>query len=382
MSLLKENKKYYPRTLKESKNYVHSFWRNELLRNMRDLQIQKLNENLEIKIINKKISLRMIEKTDDLKLGCNILTESYSENETKIIFTPELIETLALPLGILYGIYHDSTLIGCILVNLINYQVGIKEERLAKINLYGLKKEYQRRKISHDVFNLLKQELSEYTKSGIFNSDIYLESPIFKTKRFIRPLNYAKLHITKFLYESDEMQLNYNINKFKINANEYQSYVREYKKEDFDRLFEIYNKQISKFSITIKYNEDELRDILNNKNVNTYVIFENKDSNIISDFVSFYKYVRKNKNNEDIICGELLLITETNINYTLRRVLNITSMILFNNKVDLLVLQDNLNSSDILEEVDGYYIYTNSTRSYYLYNLGSPTFSNSEIGFL
>lgn len=378
MSLLKENKKYYPRNINESKNYIHSFWNNELLRNKLNQRIEKISD-IKIKIINNKINLKLLDNDEDLNKVCNIFTEAYTENDIKTIFTSELIEVLLLPKGLLYGIYIEDNLIGGILINILNYQICNKEEVLAKINLYGLKKEYQRKKLSHDILNVLKKELKVFTNYGIFDSDIYLDTPILSVKKYLRPLNYPKLHLTNLIYEANDFQLNYNINKYKINPNDYQKYIREFKNDDLDKLFDIYNKQISKYNLSIKYEKNEFNDIIMNKNIKTFVIL--KDSNI-SDFFSFYTYNKKNKNNEVILCSELIFITDTNIDYTFRKVLNIISVTLYNYNVDLLILYDKFGLSDILEEVDGFYINTNNIKKYYFYNLGCPNLNNNEIGFI
>lgn len=382
--IIKSTKIKFPKNETESNLYDYKFWPSQPLLNNE-------NEMNESNFIYEKLDKVCIEKIDHLELSnlqlsnntmANDILKLINENNGKdfnIIYNTEHLNLLLGSDNIIIGLKFKDKLIGVIFGSIKDYCLCDKNVKIGVVKFLYINKLYHGKRYSEYLINGFKNELIDKNiYYCLFTSNRYIPVPISKIDKYYRPLNYKKLCNTQFCTTKDKKIFSYNKEKYKLDQ-DISHLIVNINENNVDNIFNIYLEYMEKFYLYEHFSLNKLKEIIKNKHVSVYGLL-NKD-NIIVDFFMYFN-AKARHNNIDISYADLLFYTNVSVEYTPNKILNIISKVAHDEKNDMLILNNNLESNNVLEEVDSYYSKLNMANYIYLYNWKTPKMNLNQIGYI
>jgi hypothetical protein len=342
------------------------FWNDKPIMNENDFistsnKITNLNEkyifnsNLNLPLPN-QVTWNIINNNNSdcekqLSVVCDFLNNYYYNNcdyNLNINFNIQLLKFIlgndGFILSIVSKLNNALCCIACVgFTDVIIYD---KKEKFANVNFICSHPKYRKKGIAETMMNELIRyiNIEKKTQQGFFISNKKIHQQMKSCsvyRKYMRPLNYKKLHDTKVMkIEGDENIIH---NKFSLTKTEDESIQLNYIDmtiEHIDDVYILYNKYTSQLNMSHYYTKKQLENILLNNNIVKSFVIKN-DGKII-DFISYCQIEYKN----NIRAGHIFLYSMVN-EYSESLMRNLIK-IMSKNGIDIIITNDNSHGIEML----------------------------------
>lgn len=281
----------------------------------------------------------------------------------------------------LFYIENDDNLVSLIILNIDDVKIENIQTKFMNIKFICTNKSYRNKHLAGKLLRhvqLYYLQSEEQILSGIYSSNLNFGKFTSKLRFFYRPINPNVLISAGFngFKEADLKISNEELKAYYKLDTSYTLQMRSYNSDQFDCIYELYINSLSKYTLTIKYEKEYLRNLLANDDVVTYCVYENGE---IVDFVSYFKTYHETAlsgKKQDIQIGTVFIYsTETTNIYKLIRNLLVK---MYENNVDMLAMTDNMESDSIFELCK--FVDSQSFDFVYLYNWNINTIPSNAVG--
>ncbi len=309
-------------------------------------------------ILPERMMWNIIEKSDEKSLldVCDFLNIYYDkEKNIRINFTKDFLNFMLGQKGFVLSIVNknDNSLCGVVCVSIENMIVYDKNREFAVPNFMCARIKYRKKGIAETMMNELIRYMNveKNIQQGLFSSNNKLldkMQPCSVVRKYYCPINYNKLLEAGFvdLSENKEKEADIIHKKFAISSKDISENYVLMKEEHIDKVYDLYNIYMSQYNISCKYTKDELKKILLNDVVKSYVIIEDGEKDKIVDFVSYCQVQYRCKDNKIINAGHIFLYTLLK-EYSESMMTNLIKL-MNNNNIDIVITNDDSGMIDTI----------------------------------
>jgi glycylpeptide N-tetradecanoyltransferase len=355
----------YPTRVGAGKKFKYNFWNNkpvskfgELLINSErvenDLTNRKVygsNEPIALPVTMEWLSIDMADEVTMHKI-VDFLKLYYlvdSSNKFKLDYTIDFLKWVIEPEngGFMTAIVskNDKSVCGVVGAYFKNMTVFDKTEKFAVVDFLCAHPIYRKKKIAYTLIDeIVRLIVKTGVNQGCFTTERCVPSPCSVIRYYHRPINYIKLQkfgFTDVGGDPEKVQ-----HKFNIKGTFPENYI-QMNESHLPMVSKLYNEFMIKYNVCCNYTEAELKNLLLNKFVNSYVITDKKMLNDdVLDFVSYYNLPYVTLDQEKINSGYLFLYSCNNIagDELLENLLRIA----FFNKLDVFNVTDTMMIPNVL----------------------------------
>lgn len=372
----------YPKDLEEALSWDYKYWN--------DKPVVKLSENQTlVKIIDDQISTKytepiemakpyewvVIDLLNDQQMDevCNFLNKNYltdPDNKFRLHYTKEYLRWSLGSNAELITCQANGIIGGVISANIGEYQVFSKTIKMADINYFCIHRKLREKGLaSKFIDEITRRMINKGVITGSFTTQRYVPSPICRVEFYHRPLNYEKLHKTKFVNLDTNSSFEVSVESFKITY-KHKHKVTKMKKSHYDSVYKMLCEYQDKYNFYRNYTMDEfIHYFANNDIVSSYVILN--EQNEVLDFYSYYKlpyFVIEDKS----FINAVYIQMYTTINVTQLTIFKSVALSAYEEKNDVLNVTDIMENSDILFDNFSKFLKGNGYLYYNFYNLTCP----------
>ena len=350
----------YPKYVNDAKDHKYSFWENKPVMNIEEpAGISSIIENNLIErpiyASSTPINLPATMKWENINLNDDELMNKVSEflnknyvsdpkNKIISVYTINFLRWVIGENGCILAIIsiEKNEICGVISASCKNVTVFDKTDKFASVNFLCADPKYRTRKIANILIDeMTRHLLHKGYNQACFTTDRYVPTPRTTIRYYHRPLNYKKLHETKYMILNEEIEKTHE--KLLVTKPLSDEFVK-LNETHLKSVYDLYNKFMVKYNICCKYTEDELKEQLLNKFVTSYVIIKN---DIVVDFVSYYKLSYNiTDSSEQISAGHLYLYSANNVdNY---KIMDEVLKIATQENLDVFIVNDTNNMAEII----------------------------------
>lgn len=354
-----------------------SFWDKQPIRKNENEMIfsRKIYDKLlkfNIESLKNSITFDTINYDDNIDLIVSFLNNNSNNNSSLYFkYTHEYIDILIGNNKIVHIMKKKNVVIGILICGLKKYIIGNKNITMKTGKILAISKSLRNQDYSK---YLIKYSINKSIENNIYHGIIFTNK-VIKTPNISSNLYYIPL-TKRYTYDNKLVKM---INIHNTRIKNYYNLARRMNYDDIPILYNKYNEYMDKYSIYEELTYDEFKKLLNMKNNNCYVIID--DNEEIEDFILLHELNIK-LNRLDTKSSLLLLYTNTSLNYTSNKIINIAASISLDEKYDIFMLYDNLDNHIYIDDKYNLSIKLNEIRNINLYNWEYRKLKNNEVGYI
>ena len=174
------------------------------------------------------------------------------------------------------------------------------EVQMAKINFLCVKKEFRNKRLTPVLIKEITRRVNlKNIWQGVYASYTYLPKPFCKSEYYYRSINLKKLIDVQYTYLPNKMSLGKALKNYELPDEPQISGFRKMTEKDLDQIFDLIEKNRSKYKISEIFSKEEISHLLLPRNNIVYTYVLEDENNKITDFCSFYGMSRPILNNNN-----------------------------------------------------------------------------------